>query len=278
MKANQARYPVTTMCQTLEVSTSGYYAWCSRTPSKRAQADAELKTTVRTIWERSRESYGAPRIHEELRDEHDTRVGKKRVARLMKEADIQGVTRRKGTFTTRRDKNARPAPDLVERTFVATARDQLWVADITYVPTWSGFLYLAVVMDVWSRRIVGWSMATHLRTQIVLDALNMAVAQRRPTSVIHHSDQGSQYTSIEFGARCKQANVRPSMGRWLTATTMRCVKVSLQRWNANCSIERGSKRRRRQSWPCLISLKDGIIRTVVIRRWATNHQRSSSFR
>jgi putative transposase len=199
------------MCRVLEVSTSGYYAWLVRPPSKRAQGDELLTARIRAIWERSRQSYGAPRVHDELKEQGE-RVGKKRVARLMSQAEIEGVSRRKGAFTTRRDKEARPAPDLVERNFSATAANQLWVADITYLPTWAGFLYLAVVMDAWSRRIVGWSMATHLRTQLVLDALNMAIWQRQPDGVIHHSDQGCQYTSIEFGLRCKHASVRPSMG------------------------------------------------------------------
>jgi putative transposase len=115
--------------------------------------------------------------------------------------------------TTRRDKDARPAPDLVDRKFTAEGPNQLWVADITFVPTAVGFLYLAVVLDAWSRKIVGWAMATHLRAELVVDALQMAVGQRRPKSdVIHHSDQGSQYTSLAFGARCKEAGVRPSMG------------------------------------------------------------------
>ena len=130
----------------------------------------------------------------------------------MREAGLAGVSRRKGPRTTRRDPQARPAPDLVERRFVAEAPDRLWVADITYVPTAAGFLYLAVVLDVFSRRVVGWSMANHLRTELVLDALDMAVGQRRPGSVIHHSDQGCQYTSLAFGERCRQWGVAPSMG------------------------------------------------------------------
>jgi len=211
VKANQARYPVATMCRVLGVSTSGYYAWLLRPPSKRAQKDAILTARIQRIWENSRQSYGAPRIYEELK-EHGERVGRKRIARLMSDAEIRGVSRRKGTFTTRRDKDARPAPDLVERDFSAAGPNELWVADITYIPTWAGFLYLAVVMDAWSRRIVGWAMATHLRTELVLDAFNMALWQRQPSAVIHHSDQGSQYTSIEFGLRCKHAGVRPSMG------------------------------------------------------------------
>ena len=130
----------------------------------------------------------------------------------MREAGLAGVSRRKGPRTTRRDPQARPAPDLVERRFAAEAPDRLWVADITYVPTAAGFLYLAVVLDVFSRRVVGWSMANHLRTELVLDALDMAVGQRRPGSVIHHSDQGCQYTSLAFGERCRQWGVAPSMG------------------------------------------------------------------
>jgi putative transposase len=130
----------------------------------------------------------------------------------MREAGLQGASRRRWVTTTVRDKKVRPAPDLVERNFVAEGRDRLWVADITYIPTWAGFLYLAVVVDAWSRRVVGWSMASHLRTELVLEALNMALEQRRPAGVIHHSDQGTQYTSIAFGTRCREAGVHPSMG------------------------------------------------------------------
>ena len=150
-------------------------------------------------------------MYAELRDD-GWQVNHKRVRRLMRRNGLQGATRRKKWRTTKRDRDARPAPDLVERNFKADAPDQLWVADITYVPTWSGFQYLSVVVDAWSRRIVGWSMKTHLKTDFVLDALNMALQQRRPDEVIHHSDQGTQYTSIAFGLRCKEARVRPSMG------------------------------------------------------------------
>jgi putative transposase len=130
----------------------------------------------------------------------------------MRAAGLEGVSRRKGWKTTVRDANARPAPDLVERAFTAEGPNRLWVADITYIPTWAGFLFLAVVLDAWSRLIVGWAMATHLRTELVLQALNVAVSQRQPTSVVHHSDQGCQYTSVAFGKRCREAGVRPSMG------------------------------------------------------------------
>jgi putative transposase len=195
----------------LGVSPSGYYAWRQREPSKRALANAKLLEKIREIHEWSDGTYGSPRIHEELKD-RGIEVSLNRVARLMREAGLEGVSRRRGTKTTRRDRAARPAPDLVERNFTATGPDQLWVADITYVPTWAGFLFLAVVVDAWSRKVVGWAMATHLRTELVLDALNMALWQRRPEAVVHHSDQGSQYTSLAFGRRCEEVGVRPSMG------------------------------------------------------------------
>jgi putative transposase len=211
VKANQATYPVATMCRLLEVSTSGYYAWRARQPSARACEDAELTAAIRHFHAASKGIYGAPKIHADLAAAGH-RVGRKRVARLMRAAGLQGVSRRKSARTTRRDERQRPAPDLVQRDFTATGPNQLWVADITYVPTWAGFLYLAVVLDAWSRRIVGWAMRTTLHTELVLEALGMAVEQRRPVDVIHHSDQGCQYTSLAFGARCREAGVRPSMG------------------------------------------------------------------
>ncbi len=211
MKANQVTYPIATMCRVLGVSSSGYHAWKKRPPSKRAVSDAALSERIRTIHHHSRETYGAPRIHAEL-VETGARVGCKRVARLMRVAGLRGVCRRKGFCTTIRSRDAHPIPDLVEWDFTAAAPDQLWVADITYVPTWAGFLFLAVVLDACSRRIVGWAMVTHLRTELVLDALNMAIWRRRPKWVIHHSDQGCQYTSIAFGKRCREAGVRPSTG------------------------------------------------------------------
>lgn len=211
MRANQAVYSVRRMCGLLGVSASGYYAWSRRPRSKRAQSDEKLLALIRLVHERSRGTYGAPRIHAEL-VASGTRVGHKRVARLMRGAGLQGASRRRWALTTVRDRKARPAPDLVERNFVAEGRDRLWVADITYIPTRAGFLYLAVVVDAWSRRVVGWSMASHLRTELVLEALDMALKQRRPEGVIHHSDQGTQYTSFAFGLRCRKAGVRPSMG------------------------------------------------------------------
>jgi putative transposase len=212
VSANRAEFHIRTMCRVLGVSTSGYYAWQSRVPSERTREDEALREQIVRIHAESRRTYGAPRIHAELLEEGQ-RVGRKRVARLMRASSVVGVCRRRSIHTTRRDPVARPAPDLVDREFVADRPNQLWVADMTYIPTLVGFLYLAVVLDVWSRKIVGWAMSSRMITQIVLDALQMAVDQRRPTAgVIHHSDQGSQYTSIEFGARCREAGVRPSMG------------------------------------------------------------------
>jgi len=212
VNANQAAYPVRKLCQVLKVSASGFYAWRSRPPSRRALEDAVLTERIRAIHAASDGIYGAPNIHAELRDE-GTRVGCKRVARLMRAGGIRGVSRRRGfVVTTRRDPKRPVAPDLVKRQFTAAAPNELWVADMTYVPTWAGFIFLAIVLDVWSRRIVGWAIGEQLSADLVLAALNMAVAQRRPRDVIHHSDQGSQYTSVAVGSRCARMGVRLSMG------------------------------------------------------------------
>jgi len=211
VKSHQAKYRIATLCRTLEISASGYYARSTRPPSARKISDMLLGDRIEALWRESHETYGRPRIQADLIDE-GIHVSDKRVARLMKERNIHGASRRKGFKTTVRDRDARPAPDLVDRKFTAAAPNQLWVADITYVPTWSGFLFVAIVLDVYSRRVVGWAMATHLRTELVLDALNMAIYRRNPTNVIHHSDQGTQYTSIAFSIRCKEAGIRPSMG------------------------------------------------------------------
>jgi len=199
------------MCRVLRVSLSGYYAWRKRPASARARADGQLLRQIRTIYETSRGTYGVPRIHAELQA-NGVAVGRKRVARLMRAAGIVGVSRRRFVATTVRDRDARPAPDLVQREFAAAGPNRLWVADITYIPTWAGFLFLAIVLDVFSRKVVGWAMAVHLRTELVLEALEMALLRRRPKDVVHHSDQGTQYTSIAFGLRCRAAGVRPSMG------------------------------------------------------------------
>ena len=213
MKAYRATFPLAAMCRVLGLSTSGYYDWLKRPPSARTRRDVELQGKILLIWGGSRETYGCPRIQAELQAAGE-RVSRKRVARLMRDLGIQGVTRRRfKTATTKKDAKARPAPDLVNRNFSADGPDQLWVADITQVDTWNGWLYLAVVLDAWSRRIVGWAMAPHMRAELVEGALAMAISNRKPKGrVVHHSDQGSQYTSLAFGKRCREAGVVQSMG------------------------------------------------------------------
>jgi putative transposase len=211
MSAHQAEFPIRTMARVLKVSASGYYAWRSRPASRRATADADLTRRIRTAHAASHGTYGAPRVHAELKA-GGMAIGKKRVARLMRAASLAGASRRRRVVTTRRNPTHHPASDLVQRNFAATGPNQLWVADITFIPTLAGFLFLAVVLDAWSRRIVGWAFAGDLKTRLVLDALDMALHSRRPGSVIHHSDKGSQYTSVAFGSRCKDAGVRPSTG------------------------------------------------------------------
>lgn len=204
-------FPLAALCRVLKVSHSGYYAWLNRPQSARAKRDALLVPQIIASHERSDSTYGSPRILGDLKEagEH---VSRKRVARLMRERGIVGVSRRRFVVTTRRSTNNTAAPDLVDRDFTADRPNKLWVADITYVPTWAGFLFLAIVLDVFSRRIVGWAMATHLKTELVLDALEMAIMQRKPDAVTHHSDHGTQYTSLAFGKRCEELGVRPSMG------------------------------------------------------------------
>ena len=212
MEQEKASHHIATLCRVLGVSSSGYYAWCDRPLSMRARADQALLDQIQAIHERSRGTYGAPRIHAELRAQ-GVRCGRKRVARLMREANLIGAQRRRYRGTTRQDRQAVPAPDLVQRDFTASAPDRLWVADITYVATGEGWLYLATVLDAWSRRIVGWAMGDTLRTELVVDALNMAVWNRRPAvGVVHHSDRGAQYTSLTFSRRCRDAGLTPSMG------------------------------------------------------------------
>lgn len=212
MKVNQATHSVGMMCRLLEVSRSGFYAWLDRPMCARRRGDLELMGKIASIHRRSRETYGAPNIHAELADDHRIRVGRKRVARLMRENGLRGATLRKYVVTTHSDPNAVKPIDLVERRFFAEAPDQLWVADMTYIPTWSGWLYLAMVLDVYSRKIVGWAVDTNMRTELILEALQRAVTQRQPRGVIHHSDRGSQYTSYAFGKRCQEAGIMPSMG------------------------------------------------------------------
>jgi putative transposase len=214
IEIEKADHSIVLMCQVLGVSRSGYYAWRVRPPSRRERDNAALTKRIHRIHRDSRETYGAPRVHARLRAE-GIRVGNKRVARLMRQEGLQGCHRhrKKTPRTTLRDPRAVPAKDLVERDFSPRASDCLWVADISYVSTWEGFDYLAFVLDAYSRRLVGWAMADHLRSELVIDALNMALWGRDPApGLIHHSDRGSQYTSISFAQRLEEAGILPSMG------------------------------------------------------------------
>lgn len=204
---------IRTACRVLGVSPSGYHAWRTRPKCERALGDEILADIIARIHAESRRTYGAPRIHAELRLGSGIRVGRKRVARLMRQLGLAGAHRRRRPRTTIRGLVTSPVPDLVGRDFTADRPDRLWVADITYLRTAAGFLYLAVVLDACTRRVVGWAMRRTLETEIVTSALDMAIARRRPEpGLVHHSDHGSQYTSFAFGHRCREAGIAPSMG------------------------------------------------------------------
>jgi len=212
--AEKANYPVLLLCKVLGVSRSGYYDWKDRPPSKRDLENATLTERIRDVHHGSRGTYGYPRVHAELRA-LGVRCSRKRVARLMRKDGLRGCIRgRKRKHITRQDPLAVPAPDLVGRNFVAPAPNKLWTADITYVSTEEGFLYLAFILDVYSRKVVGWSMANHLRSELVAAALEMAIHRRNPSAgLIHHSDRGAQYTALSFGKKLEEAGIMPSMSR-----------------------------------------------------------------
>jgi putative transposase len=211
--AKKAEHSIKTMCRVLGVSRSGFHAWERRGPSARAQEDERLLERIREIHELNRRVYGSPRVHAELVLADGERIGRKRVERLMRQAGICGLVARKRGRTTVRVPGVRVCEDLVDRAFLAAAPDRLWVADITYLRTWEGWLYLVAVQDVFSRRIVGWAMDSHMRTELVADALQMALARRRPApGLIWHSDQGSQFVSLAFGQQARAAGIAQSMG------------------------------------------------------------------
>jgi putative transposase len=213
ISAERASFPVSVMCQTLGVSKSGFHAWERRAPSDRALSDAWLTSRIKEIHENARGVYGSRRVQAELRLGQDIVVSRKRIRRLMRQAGISGLVKVKKGRTTIRVPGVRVADDLVERKFRPDAPNVLWVADITYLRTWEGWLYLAAVQDAYSRRIVGWAMTEHMRTELVADALQMAVARRRPKpGLIHHSDQGSQYVALGFGQQARDAGIAVSMG------------------------------------------------------------------
>jgi len=213
IEREKANFPVAVMCRVLGVNRTSFHAWRSRPPSDRTLADMWLTEQITAIHRDTRRVYGAPRIHAELRMTYGIRVGKKRVERLMRNAGISGLVPKKRGRTSISVPGVRVADDLVERRFSPSVPNVLWVADITYLRTWEGWLYLAAVQDAYSRRIVGWSMADHMRAELVVDALTMAIDRRRPEpGLIHHSDQGSQYVALGFGQAARQAGIAISMG------------------------------------------------------------------
>ena len=211
--ARKAEHSIAMMCRVLEVSRSGYHAWATRRPSPRAVEDARLTARIRELHAKRRKVYGSPRIWSDLVLDDGERIGRKRVERLMRQAGLSGLITRKYKATTIRVPGVRVADDLLDRDFAMGAPNRCWVADITYLRTWEGWLYLVAVQDLFSRRIVGWSMADHMRSELVTDALQMALARRRPEhGLIWHSDQGSQFVSLTFGQQARTAGIAQSMG------------------------------------------------------------------
>jgi transposase InsO family protein len=212
--AEKACYPVTMLCRLVDVSRAGYYAWSRRRPSPRAQADAALTEEIRTIHTKSRQTYGVPRVQATLR-ENGHRVSRKRVARLMRAAGLRGCRSQRRVRTTISDPTATPAPNLVQRQFDRGELNRIWVTDITYLATDEGWVYLAALLDACSRRVVGWALADHLRTELVLAALAMALRERRPRDgeLVHHSDRGCQYTAAAYQTVLARHGIRCSMSR-----------------------------------------------------------------
>ena len=265
--AEKANFPVSVMCRALGVNRTSFHDWRRRAPSDRALTDAFLIEKIKEIHAASDGTYGVRRVHAELRLKHGIRVGRKRVERLMRAAGISGVVARKRRRTTVRLPGVRVAADLVERDFRPTGPDQTWSADITYVSTWEGFVYLAHVQDLFSRRIVGWSMADHLRSELVIDALEMALARRRPSpGLIHHSDQGCQYTAVLFAKRCAKAGIEVSMG-----SVGDCYD------NAVCETFHATLKKEkiyRQSWPTRAEARTAIFE--YIEGWYNPRRRHST--
>ena len=253
--AEKTNYPISLLCRVLGVGRTSFHDWQRRPPSERALFDAFLTDKIKHIHAASRGTYGSPRMHAELRLEHGIRVGRKRVERLMGQAGLEGIPVPRKARTTVRVEGVRCAPDLVERDFSAIAPDRLWCADITYLPTWEGWLYLASVIDCFSRMIVGWCMRSHMRLELVERALEMAVARRRPgPGLIHHSDHGSQYTAVIFGQRCEQLGLEVSMG-----SIGDCYD------NAVCEAFHATLKRElvhRRPWPTRAELKTAVFEYV----------------
>jgi putative transposase len=263
--AEKAHHPVARLCRVLHVSTSGYYAWVSRPPAARMQANVELTQRIRQVHQTSRGTYGAPRIQAELWAEGRA-VSRKRVARLMRQAQLVGCRPRGFVRTTVADPSA-CAPDLVRRDFRAQAPDRLWLTDITYVPTGEGWLYLAAIVDAFSRRVIGWAMADHLRVELAISALEMAVQTRHPAvGLVHHSDRGSQYTAGAYTAVLATHGIRPSLGHpgtcWDNAVAesfFASLKTELLH---------------RQAWPTRQAAQSAIFE--YLEGWYNRHRRHST--
>jgi putative transposase len=235
------------MCRVLGVSRSGFYAWQRREPSTRARDDAALTARIQAIHAASHQTYGAPRVHAALHAE-GVRTSRKRVARLMRQAELVGIHRRRDRRPARRARRERPAPDLVERSFTATGPDELWVGDITQIPTAAGPLHLAVVIDVFSRRVVGWAMRSRSTAALTVAAVEQAAQYRAASGVIHHSDQGAQYTSQAFRRHCRHGRIRVSMGSVGDCydnalcesffATLKCELVRRHRWRTRQEARR----------------------------------------
>ena len=253
--AEKANYPISLMCRVLGVGRTSFHDWERRPPSDRALYDEFLLAKIKQIHAASGGTYGSPRVHAELRLQYRIRVGKKRVERLMAAAGLEGIPVPRKARTTVRVAGVRCAPDLVERDFNPTAPNRLWCADITYLPSWEGWLYLASVIDCFSRLIVGWSMLAHMRLELVERALEMAVARRRPEpGLIHHSDHGSQYTAVIFGQRCAQLGLDVSMG-----SIGDCYD------NAVCEAFHSTLKRElvhRRPWPTRAELKTAVFEYI----------------
>lgn len=267
ISAERTTFPVSVMCEVLGVSTAGFYDWASRAPSDRALSDAWLLEQIKDIQKSNRGVYGARRIHAELAHARGIRVGRKRVERLMRQAGISGLVTRKRGKTTIRVPGVRTVPDLVERDFRPAAPDRLWVADITYLRTFEGWLYLAAVQDAFSRRIVGWAMDSHMRAELVRDALEMAITRRRPgPGLVHHSDQGSQYVALLFGHHCRQAGITQSMGSRGDAFDNAVAESFFKTLKAELV--------HRRSWPTKAELRSAVF--DYIESFYNHHQRHST--
>lgn len=213
---HRTEFPVRRMCKMLDVSSSGYYAWRKRPPSAREMANQALLAEIEAVFEKSRKTYGSPRVYKKLKDK--VRCSENRIARLMRLRGLKAKQVKRYKTTTKRNRAHPVAPNLLKRDFVAQRPNQKWLADITYISTWEGWLYLATVLDLYSRTIVGWAMSERMTDDLTLNALRMALRQRRPGSgLVHHSDQGSQYTSHDYQTLLKDHGIRASMnstGSW----------------------------------------------------------------